>query len=118
MTGVVGSIGRREMIGALAIAILAGAGGYLAGAHRETVSMHSGKAYSTPFQISITGEDGWVYDVPLDMTWTDARGTRHQGSRPDCLPPSGQLAGPVTFAASEVTVDGWTWRPVVWVSCR
>lgn len=108
----------RAVIGALAVAILAAAGGYLAGAHRDTVSIHAGKAYSTPFQISITGEDGWVYDVPLDMTWIDANGTWHQGSRPDCLPPSGELAGPITFAAGEVTGNGETWRPVVWVSCR
>ena len=108
----------RLLIGGLAVAILAATGGYLAGAHRETVSMHAGKAYSTPFQISITGEDGWVYDVPLDVNWTDASGTLQEGRRPDCLPPAGELGGPITFAATQVTVRGITWRPVVWVSCE
>jgi hypothetical protein len=108
----------RLLIGSLAVAILAAAGGYFAGTHRDTVSMHAGKAYSAPFQISITGEDGWVYGVPLDVNWTDASGTWHEGSRPDCLPPAGELAGPITFAATQVTVNGITWRPVVWVSCR
>jgi hypothetical protein len=118
MTRNFGSMWRRAAIGALAVAILGATGGYLAGANRDAVSLHSGKAYSTPFQISITGEDGWVYDVPLDMNWTDGSGTWHQGGRPDCLPPTGELTAPVTFAATEVTVNGVTWRPVVWVSCR
>ena len=28
------------------------------------------------------------------------------------------MSGPVTFAATQVTVSGMTWRPVVWASCR
>jgi hypothetical protein len=62
--------------------------------------------------------DGWVYSVPLDVNWTDAGGTWHEGSRPDCLPPAEDLFGPITFAATQVTVQGITWRPVLWVSCR
>jgi len=107
----------RLVIGALSVALLAAAGGYLAGVHRNSVTVYTGKAYSTDAQISITGNDGWVYSVPLDVSWTDASGTWHEGSRPDCLPPTGDLTGSITFAATQVTVRGITWRPVVWVSC-
>ena len=108
----------RLLIGALVVAILAAAGGYIAGFNRNSVTVCTGKAHSTEAQISITDKDGWVYSVPLDVNWSDAGGTWHEGSRPDCLPPSGDLTGPITFAATEVTVSGITWRPVVWVSCE
>ncbi len=106
-------------IGVLAVAALVAAlGGYLVGTNRSGVSIHTGTAHSVQFQISITGEDGWVYGVPLDVFWTDASGVWHEGDRPVCLPPDGDLPAPVTFAATQVTVNGKTWRPVVWVSCR
>jgi hypothetical protein len=93
-------------------------GGYLAGTNRSGVSIHAGTAHSVQAQISITGEDGWVYSVPLDVRWTDASGVWHEGDRPICLPPIGDVPAPVTFAATQVTVNGITWRPVVWVSCH
>jgi hypothetical protein len=99
------------------VAIVAAVAGYLVGTNRSGVSLHTGKAHSVQGQISITGEDGWVYSVPLDVNWTDASGVWHEGDRPACLPPVGDVP-PVTFAATQVTVNGMTWRPVVWVSCR
>ncbi len=109
----------RMAIGVLAVvALVAALGGYLVGTNRSGVSIHTGKAHSVQFQISITGEDGCVYSAPLDVHWTDASGVWHEGDRPVCLPPDGDLPAPVTFAATQVTVNGMTWRPVVWVSCR
>jgi hypothetical protein len=109
----------RLAIGVLAVvAVIAGLGGYVIGTNRSGVSIHTGKAHSVQAQISITGEDGWVYGVPLDVNWTDASGVWHEGDRPACLPPVGDLPAPVTFAATQVTVSGMKWRPVVWVSCR
>jgi hypothetical protein len=102
----------------LAVALVAAVGGYLVGTNRSGVSIYTGKAHSTQAQISITGADGWVYSVPLDVNWTDAGGGWHEGDRPDCLPPVGDVVAPVTFAATQVTVSGMTSRPVVWVSCR
>jgi hypothetical protein len=108
----------RPAIAVLAVvALVAALGGYLAGTNRSGVSIYTGKAHSTQAQISITGEDGWVYGVPLDVHWTDAGGVRHEGDRPVCLPPVGDVPAPITFAATQVTVNGMTWRPVVWVSC-
>jgi hypothetical protein len=109
----------RMAIGVLAVvALVAALGGYLVGTNRSGVSIHTGKAHSVQAQISITGEDGRVYSVPLDVFWTDASGVWREGDRPKCLPPDGDLAAPITFAATQVTVNGMTWRPVVWVSCR
>jgi hypothetical protein len=109
----------RLAIGVLAVvALVAALGGYLAGSNRSGVSIYAGKAYSTQGQIAITAKDGWVYNVPLDVHWTDAGGVWHEGDRPVCLPPVGEVPAPVTFAATQVTVNGMTWRPVVWVSCR
>jgi hypothetical protein len=82
------------------------------------VAALGGFAHSTQAQISITGEDGWVYGVPLDVHWTDAGGVWHEGDRPASLPPVGEVPAPVTFAATLVTINGMTWRPVVWVSCH
>jgi hypothetical protein len=107
----------RRAIGVLAVAIVAAVGGYLVGANRSGVSIHTGSAHSEQAQISITGEDGWVYNVPLDVNWTDASGAWHQDGRPDCLPPTGEVVGPIKFAATEVTVSGSKVRPVVWVWC-
>jgi hypothetical protein len=112
------SLDRRLVIGVLAVVVLIAAlGGYLIGTNRSGVVIHTGKAYSTQGQISLTGEDGWSYSAPVDVHWTDASGVLHQGDRPFCLPPVGEVAAPVTFATTQVTVKGMTWRPVVWVSC-
>lgn len=113
-------------VGVLAVAVIAVIGGFLVGASRTgitihngaDITIHTGMAHSAQDQISITGEDGWVYNVPLDVKWTDANGAWHENGRPDCLPPSDTLLGPVEFGATQVTVSGRTWRPVVWVSCR
>ena len=77
----------------------------------------TGVAHSAEGAISIETGD-WTYGVPLDgVQWTDANGAWHEGGRPDCLPPAEETI-PVRFAAVEVTIEGVTWRPVVWVSCE
>jgi hypothetical protein len=101
-----------------AVGLVAALGGYLVGSNRPAVSIYTGKAYSTQGQIAIAAKDGWVYNVPLDVQWTDASGVWHEGDRPVCLPPVGEVPMPVTFAATQVTVNRMTWRPVVWVSCH
>jgi hypothetical protein len=109
----------RLAIGVFAVVVLVAAlGGYLAGSNRSGISIYSGKAYSTQGQIAITAKDGWVYNVPLDVHWTDASRVWHDGDRPVCLPPVGDVPAPVTFAVTQVTANGRTFRPVVWVSCR
>jgi len=76
-----------------------------------------GTAHSAEGAISIESGD-WTYGVALDgVSWTDANGSWHDSGRPECLAPS-ETTIPVRFAAIEVTVDGVTWRPVVWVSCE
>ena len=81
------------------------------------VEILTGVAHSAEDAISIETGD-WTYGVPLDgVQWTDANGAWHEDGRPECLPPAAETI-PVRFAAVEVTLEGVTWRPVVWVSCE
>ncbi len=78
--------------------------------------IQTGRADAAEGAISISTSD-WTYSVPLDgLMWIDQVGTRHDAGRPDCLPPG--VSRQVRFAAIETTVEGLTWRPVVWVSCK
>lgn len=82
-----------------------------------SVSIHTGIASAAEGAISIEA-DGRTYGVPLDgVKWIDVGGVRHSGGRPDCLAADGPVH-PVRFAAVDVTVEGTSWRPVVWVDCR
>jgi len=74
-----------------------------------------GRADAAEGAISISTPD-WTYSVPLDgVLWVDQMGL-HDAGRPACLAPG--VSREIQFAAVEVTVQGTTWRPVVWVSCR
>lgn len=78
--------------------------------------IQTGRADAAEGAISIETGD-WTYGVPLDgVSWTDEMGTWHDGGRPDCLAPG--ISRQIRFAAVEVTVEGATWRPVVWISCQ
>jgi hypothetical protein len=101
---------------AVGVLLLASAIWLLVGWTRQP-SIHTAVPVSAEGTISIEA-DGWTYGVPLDgVRWLDATNTWHEDGRPDCLPATGTTL-PVTFAAVEVSVDGTTWRPVVWVDCR
>lgn len=104
---------------AIAVAVLVGAmvGSFLVGTTRPAVSIHSAVPSSAEGAISIEA-DGWTYSVPLDgVEWIDSTNSWHDSGRPECVPSTG-TSRPVTFGAVEVTVQGSTWRPVVWVDCR
>lgn len=83
----------------------------------SNVSIRTGTAYAGSGQVTIKGDDGWFYSVPSDVMWTDPQGSSVEGSRPDCLPAIGQ-SGRVKFAATQVSLNGVTLRPVVWVYCQ
>lgn len=106
-------------LGAIAVVVLVVAviGSFLVGTMRPAVSIHTAVPSSAEGAISIeTG--GWTYGVPLEgVDWIDSSNTWHDKGRPECLPPTGTTR-PVTFGSVEVTVQGVTWRPVVWVDCR
>jgi len=102
--------------GALVLLVLLGLAFYV-GTLATQVSVHTGTAHSAEGAISIEA-DGWMYGVPLDgVTWLDGSNTWHDSGRPSCLPPGG-TTDPVRFGAVTVTLEGSTWRPVVWVDCR
>jgi hypothetical protein len=106
------------LVGIALAVFVVGLGAYLlVAAIRPVVSIHTGVPSSVEGAISIEA-DGWTYGVPLDgVRWIDSTNSWHGGGRPDCLPATGTTT-PVTFGAVEVTVEGTTWRPVVWVDCR
>jgi hypothetical protein len=80
------------------------------------VTSHVGVPSSAEGAISVE-VDGWTYSIPKDVFWVDAQGSLHDGDRPACLPPEG-TTNPVRFASVDVTVEGTSWRQVVWVDCR
>jgi len=84
-------------------------------ASSSNVTFHTGVPLSAEGAISVEA-DGWTYSIPLDVMWVDAQGSLHDGDRPACLPAEGATA-PVRFASVDVTVEGTSWRQVVWVAC-
>jgi hypothetical protein len=101
---------RLLVVGAILVA-------YYLGTLRPSVQLHSGEAHSAEGAITLEA-DGWSYNVPLDgLMWRSVSGVLNMNGRPDCLPPTGTTER-VRFGAVEMTIDGTTWRPVVWVDCR
>ncbi len=80
----------------------------------SNVTMHTGRADAGETAISVEA-DGWTYSIPTDVRWVDGGGVAHDGGRPDCLEPGESSL--VRFAAVELTVEGVSWRPVIWVAC-
>ncbi len=79
--------------------------------------VEEGYALSAEGGISVEA-GGRTYAIPTDLWWQSADGTTNGGGRPECLPPTGKLEGPVRFKAVEVeTEDELSWRQVVWVKC-
>jgi len=98
----------------VALVVVAGLVGYSSGEHHSSVTVRTGIAYSSPLQIEATA-NGWVYDIPLTVTWFSADRTMNDGSRPACLQPGAHSR--VQFGSVTVTLQSSTWRPVVWVRC-
>ena len=108
--------GRQALIAIVVLAVAVAVGLALGTTH-PAVTIHTAVPSSAEGAISIEA-DGWTYSVPLDgVMWWDSTNSRHDSGRPTCLPPTGATR-PVTFGSVEVTVNGTTWRPVVWVDCR
>lgn len=81
------------------------------------MSVQRGEAHAAGGAVSIVTDD-WTYSVPLDgVRWVDPENTWHESGRPSCLAPAATPVQ-VTFGAVQVTLEGVTWRSVVWVSCR
>ena len=60
--------------------------------------------------------DEWTYGIS-GVTWVDEQNTWHDSGTPDCVRVGESVYG-LRFAAVEVTVEGSTWKPVVWIDCR
>jgi hypothetical protein len=91
--------------------------GFLIGTWRSGTTITTGRADSTGDGGGSITTDGWTYGFSSDVPWTDANNSWHDGGTPDCLPPLSSV-DEVRFAWIEVSVEGASWRPVVWIDCR
>jgi hypothetical protein len=107
----------RTLVAAVLLIALAAVAGWTIGSQRTSTTVRSAMVHSLD-SISTVAIDGWTYGIPLDVAWTDAAGSFHSNGRPDCLPKSTELIGPITFATVDASAGGTSWRQVVWVSCR
>jgi hypothetical protein len=110
--------GRRWLVVAGALCLLgAGTIGFLIGINQQSATVRTCPVYVAPTQATATC-DNVAYAIPLDnVVWRDAAGGWHDGQRPACLPIGPQQVPLITFASVDVTIEGHSWRPVVWVSC-
>lgn len=102
---------------AAAITVVAALLGYWVGSARGGAFETVGAAYSTKSQISLEADD-WSYNIPLEVDWTDAEGTWHEGERPECLPPSNTSLEGIRVTAVPVEARGMGFRQVVAVHCE
>lgn len=87
----------------LAAAVL----GYLLGRQDPREHVEEVSCLSAVGTISCELEDDWTIAIPRGVTWTDVHGAVHEGTRPECLPPTGRgLEGPVRITWVPVDVDG------------
>ena len=105
------------VLAAVVVAVVTFYAGYATGKHDRVVT-EDARCFSGPGQIGCTLHDGWDIAVPLDVPWTDAAGSRHEGGRPDCLPPHGRgTEPPAGISWVPVEVNGVGWRQVISVTC-
>ena len=95
----------------VALVIGFGAATWRAGTHIQT-----GRADSTGNGGGSITTDDWTYGFGADVMWLDINNSWHDSGVPDCLPPLSTVYD-IRFAWTEVTVEGSTWRPVVWIDC-
>jgi hypothetical protein len=98
-------------------ACLAAVLGFAVGEHHQPrMTVLRGVAYVGVDEASVV-VGGWAYgiDGTGNLSWVDAQGTIHTNGWPACLTPGND---PITFGEVPVTLDGATWRQVVWVDCR
>jgi hypothetical protein len=102
------------LVAAVVGVVMGCAGPAPAPVNSSNVTMHTGRADAGETAISVEA-DGWTYAIPTDVFWVDGEGVGHDGGRPNCLDPGESSL--VRFASVDATVEGTSWRPVVWVAC-
>ena len=92
-------------------------GGFALGSWRSGATIHTGSGYAAEGAISIQAGD-WTYGVPDDVAWIGSDNAWRGSGRPECLAPSTTPIDDVRFASVDATIEGVSWRPVIWVDCR
>ena len=106
----------RPGAGILILLVVAVAAGYYLGS-RQTVRLSTGRADVAADGSGSISADDWTYGYGPGIEWTDALGTWHESGQPDCLPPGASVED-VRFAWTEASIEGFGWRPVVWIDCQ
>ena len=106
---------RLRWIAAVVVALTLG---FLIGTWRTGATVQTGRVEAKGASGGSIVTTGWTYGFGSDVPWTDDMGSWHDGSTPGCLPAPLSSRDGVSFASIEVTVNGNTWRPVVWIDCR
>ena len=114
-----GSPSRRILFGTLMAVLLVVVlvGGFALGQRKPLVVVEDADCLSMTGTISCALGDGWTVSPSTEVMWTGVDGTRHEGIRPACLPPTGDGTRTVRLAWVAVEVDGVGWRQVVHVEC-
>jgi hypothetical protein len=100
----------------IGVAVVAFVAGFLVASWLDSPIITTGRADTTEGGGGSISTDDWTYGFSADVDWIDEAGSRNSGSQPECLR-AGESVN-VRFAATEVTVEGITWRPVLWIDCR
>lgn len=100
----------------LGVAAVAFVAGFLMATWRESPIITTGRADTMEGGGGSISTDDWTYGFSADVDWVDESGAWNSGSHPVCLRHLESVN--VRFAATEVTVEGLTWRPVIWIDCR
>ena len=100
-------------IGLVVLAVIVG---YAVGQWRDGPMILTGRADTTAEGGGSISTDDWTYAFASEVDWIDENNTWHSSERVGCLQPGGSAT--VRFAAVEVSIEGSTWRPVVWIDCR
>ncbi len=83
----------------------------------SNVTIHRAVPVSAEGAISVEA-DSWTYSIPLEgVMWLDSTNAWHDKGRPGCVPPEG-TDQEITFGSVDVTINGTSWRPVIWVWCQ
>jgi len=101
----------------IALVVVALAIGFFIGTWRAGATIETGRADSTATGGGSIITEGWTYGFSADAAWTDTGNVFHDSGLPDCLPLLSSVEN-LRFAWVQVTVEGVTSRPVVWIDCR
>jgi hypothetical protein len=103
-------------ISIVAVALVSLAIGFAVGTWRSGPNIQVGGTDLLGGKLYIETDD-WSYGGSAETDWIGADNVWHGSGVPDCLEDGGPRRD-TRFASVEVTIEGSTWRPIIWIDCR